>query len=323
MHVKGTETNLEKVLAKYLQTEGSAGPTSGGLEIVDSRMTVHDADVDQKTRLESAAAKLTVANAVPIRAEVSGSVIAGTQEGKLRAGFQWSTEAGGSGEVKIQADGLAMSSLTPWLRRFGVDVHLTGRAHGQLVCRWGTKERESFVDVDSTLAAEEVTLAAPWLGSDQLRLKKLDLPCRLAVAGPRLRIERAHLACDLGTVSLAGSFDLAKPLVDWLDEGGCAVSADVDLAGLISQLPATLHLQPGTRVTAGRVQLKCTSQKLLHGTAWEGKLLTTALYGTREAKALHWPEPLHFEFRAHKNPSGPPQVEHLRGQSRFLRTRPF
>jgi len=342
LQVRGKEFNLEKILAGYFTKRapqpGRKASDSGAfciaMEILNSRISQHDADTDHQVKIEMVSGKVNLAanSAEPVTVELHGTLVesnptsssgaplsaaeSGKRTGKIDAIFHWLAED--KGELQIETDGLTLAAVNPLLRRAGLDAELTGRVHGSWIYRWSKKADQDYSEIDANLAADEVYLNAPLLGDDRVRLRDVKLPCRVSLTGSSVHVEKSNLTADLGNASLAGTFDMNDNLIAWLNEPGCTASADVDLAALANQLPDTLHLQAGTQLTSGRARLICTSHKAPTGVAWSGNLTTTALQGTRNGANISLPEALSLDFSARKNADGLPQFDTLRCRSRFL-----
>lgn len=335
LHVTGKEFNVEKVLPSYFgkanaprsgSGSGQSGALSFAMDILDSSISQHDAETDRQVKIEMVHGKVNLAanSAEPLSVELHGTVVetaegkSPTPAGQIDAVFRWLTEEQGRGEFTIKTDGMTLAAVNPLLRRAGIDAELAGSVHGNCVYRWGRKAGAEFSEIDANIASDAVVMSGPWLSDDRIRLQRVALPCRLEMVGSRVKIDEANLTADLGRAAIAGTLDLNDDLATWLNQPGCTVFADVDLAALANQLPNTLRLQPGTQLTSGRARLNCTSQKNADGAVWEGNFTTTPLHGVRNGQPVDWPESMNLVFRARKNADGLPQIDSLRGESKFL-----
>ena len=118
----------------------------------------------------------------------------------------------------------------------------------------------------------------------------------MELAGRVVHVRKFDLACDVGTLSVAGTFDPDEPTEKLLTQPGVTVGANVELAKLAAKLPKLLHLKDGTELREGKVEAKLASRADAGGVVWEGKVLTSAIKATRDGKPISWEQPLNVEF---------------------------
>src|SRR5206468_915063 len=85
-------------------------------------------------------------------------------------------------EGGIQAQGLPLAAVGPFLHRFDSDARLDGRLSADLALHPGDDQPgQPDVRVEGGLLVEDFSLGDPWLGPDQLLLPRVDMPCRVAL----------------------------------------------------------------------------------------------------------------------------------------------
>src|SRR5205085_365711 len=84
----------------------------------------------------------------------------------------------------------------------------------------GTGGDPPAVHLDGTASARDLELAGPWLHGDRLKLASVELPLKLETVGRTVRVERAELKCDVGTLTAAGTFAPGASFDKLLDNHG-------------------------------------------------------------------------------------------------------
>ena len=194
--------------------------------------------------------------------------------------------------MKFAANGFALESLAPLLRRFELDLSLTGSLTADLTATWGNDS----ASIDGTLGGKSLSFSGPWLNGDTLRLASADLPLKVTMTGRAVRVERADLTSDIGNISVSGAFDPAEPLDKLLDRPGAKLDATIDLAKLAAKLPKLLRVREGTEIREGKLVVKVESKATPSGASWTGDVNTSALKATRDGREVSWDEPLSVEF---------------------------
>ena len=81
---------------------------------------------------------------------------------------------GESVAVKLTANGFALESLAPLLRRFSVGSHARGHLTADLTASWG----KDSATVEGTSVDRILAVSGPWLNGDTLRLASAELPLK-------------------------------------------------------------------------------------------------------------------------------------------------
>lgn len=303
---KGT-TNLEDAVANFLKGDAPAGPgrPSVSVRLSGGRLTVRDADAGKSWEFDAleAAVGVPASRSEPIAVKVAAATGSpGAVEVDLSLGE--------GGTAKVAATELPLEPVALALSRVSPGVSLAGRLTANLTVAWGKDDKgRPNARVEGAASARDFELGGPWLKGDRLRLASADLPLKLEVAGKGIRVERADLKCDVGTLSAVGSFDPDDSLDRLVDTPGARVEADVDLARFATLLPRLLRVRPGTAVREGKLALKLASRATPEGTTWDGEVRSSALKATRGGKPFEWAEPLSIEFSGRVPPGHLPTFD--------------
>ena len=279
-------TNVEKLIAKYLSADGPPAATQPAVVLVvtGGRVVQTEAGTSGESVLEPVEATVTVpaAKAEPVTLDLKA-----TAGGTLAADVKLGQPVAG----KLTAERFPLEAVGPLVRRFVSGVRAAGVLTADLAGHGG-----DGAGVHGRAGVSGLSLEAPWLGSDQLRLASVELPLDVAVVGGEVEVKKADLTCDVGRVSLSGKLPLDGTAEEYAGRAGLSADADVDVAKLAVLLPRLLRLKPGTALTDGRLTAKVTSVAAADGTRWRGQVTTTAVKGTRDGRPLAWDQPLAAEF---------------------------
>ena len=301
-------TNLEDAFAEFLKDESPAGTTHAAVTVTVSDGTFTFRAADKTWQFDAVQASVAVprSRSEPVAAKLS----AAGHDGKLEADAM----LGDTGSVKLTAAGFPLEAAAPLLRRVESGLSVGGRLTTDLRVEWG----ESRVRIDGTASVADLDLSGPRLGGDHLKLALAEMPLKLEANGKAVRIEKAELKCDVGTLAASGSFDPDNSLDKVFDKSGVAFAADIDLAKLAAKLPKLLRLRDDTAIREGRLTAKLASRTTPNGTTWDGEVRTTALKAERGGRPVEWPEPLTVEFSGRVPAGHLPTFDKLVCRSDFI-----
>jgi translocation and assembly module TamB len=302
-------TNLEDLLRKFLEDTTPPAPTRTPLvvRITGGMLTLKDAETGRTGEFRDLEATVTIPAA---RSESVAAKVSANAPGRVEV----EASVGESGTVKLVANGFALESLAPLLRRVDPGLSLAGSLTADVTATWA----KDAASIDGTLGVKGLAVAAPALNGDTLRLASADLPIKATLAGRAVRVERADLTSDIGSLSLAGTFDPDEPLDKLFDRPGVKLDATVELAKLAAALPKLLRIRDGTVVREGKLVVKVESKPAENGTTWTGSVNTSALKATRAGKEIRWEEPLSVEFVGRAKSGRLPTFEKLICKSDFV-----
>lgn len=309
-------TNLEEVLAELLKpSEGEAEPIGLRIEIVEGHVSLREESTEKEWSLHpvQCTVQLPQGKEAPTQIQLESKLAIGKEpaSGSLKVE---ATLAGAIGKVDLNANGIPLGMAQAIGKRFDPSLRTSGELSCQLTGEW----KESTGALAGRISAGDLYLAGSWLGGDRIRLSKVDLPCQIALDKSRVTIEQAELACDLGYAKVKGSIDIEKPFMASLQAPGNEIKVDVDLAKTAKMLPATLRIQSGTEILAGRLNLNIASAAQKGGVLWKGKLTTSDLRGKNGTTEFVWNDPIALDFALHQEGKGLPVVDHLQCRSAFL-----
>ncbi len=284
-------TNAEAAFAEYLKENPSTAPTRTpvSVKVTGGALTITDAETEKTTRIEGITANATIpAN----RSEpIALKVTAATGDIAVEASL------GDSNTSTLKSAGLALDTFAPLLKRADPGLSLAGSVTTDLRLAWGKGlSGRTTVTIAGTASAKKFALSATELNGDVLRFDSVELPLDVELAGRGLLVRAFDLKCDAGTVSVRGTFDPEESAESLLTRPGLSVSANVEVAKLAAKLPKLLQLKEGIELRDGNLVMKLESKSGEGGTAWEGKVETSALKATRDGKPIVWDKPLHIEF---------------------------
>lgn len=307
-------TNLEEVLGNYLNDSSpSTGPRPAvGVRVTNGTLTVRDAEKNEAWTVKALDVTATVPPGdEPVAVHVSGQYDH-AQPGVIDA----TVTAGPSVGVKLNATNFPLDVVAVFARRFEPGLTVAGRLSSDLdgTIATGTP---TTATVAGSVHVSDFELGSPRLGGERVRLKTIDVPCKIETTAAGVRVEKAELTCDLGRASLTGQFDPNLPPERMLDQAGITASADLDVAKLASMFPKFLRLREGTALTDGRVTAKLTSTAGPNGVTWDGSLGTSALRGVRDGKPLSWEQPLTLSFAGRLTKDKLPVFDRLDAKAEF------
>ncbi len=302
-------TNLEDMLRKILEDTTPPGPTRTPLivRIYSGTLALKDSEKGWAGEFRDLDATVTVPAS---RSEAITAKVSANAPGRVDAEIV----VGETSRVKLAASGFALETLAPLLRRFEPELTLTGSLTTDVTATWG----KGAADIDGTFRATNLAVATPGMNGDTLKLASAELPLKVAIAGRSVRVEHADFTSDVGSASLAGTFDPDEPLDKLLDRPGAKLDATVDVAKLAAALPRLLRIRDGTEFREGKLVVKVESKAEEKGTSWTGSVNTSALKAIRGGKEIHWDEPLSVEFAGRVKPGQLPTFDKLICKSEFV-----
>ena len=154
--------------------------------------------------------------------------------------------------MKLLAEGFALESLAPLMRRFSVDLAVAGALSANVTASWG----KDSVQVEGRVGARSLAVSGSWLNGETLRLDAFELPIKAAMNGRALRIDRAELTSDIGSIAVTGIFDPSESIDKLLERPGTKLDASIDLARLARALPRSLRVRDRTEIREGKLVVK-------------------------------------------------------------------
>jgi translocation and assembly module TamB len=331
-------SNVEDFLAKLPRSEAKSSSASPGVGVVvtNGEVVFDDQITNRQWKIEKLAVDVAspAAAGQPKTGKVTAelkSLLEGSEVSPLAVEFsvqpgQTEKAPAGNGEAQIALQGLPTEIAEGAMRRFGVDVRPRGPLTMKVAGKW--QENGSVRLLLSELATPGISVAAPkYLGTDTPKIVINSTQAAIEMAGGKLTVPNLNVSSNLiaiggrGTAVISGSQPItgeASNASAEVQDGELEIKGQVNLAELVRQLPATLHMRPDAQLASGVAEFSLASQPGAGGRNWVGNLKTRDLRGVAGGRPIQFDQPLEVSFKAQQTPSGP-VLEQLVGQASFLR----
>jgi len=182
--------------------------------------------------------------------------------------------------------------------RLNADVSLTGSSAESL-------------HLIGQVAMARLQLQGGPLGSDTPAVKDIVINLDAVGNNNALSLNNLTFRSSLANGSTRGRFDDRY-------QRRLAGKADVDLAEVFSQFPATLKLREGAKITKGKMALSADIETTRTGTSFDGDARIDRLQGISAGKKISWNKPVTVNARGQMRRQGL-QLENLSLRSSFLK----
>jgi hypothetical protein len=230
--------------------------------------------------------------------QVAGSVTPKKQTG-------WSLK-GTSGDLTIDVNGLDLESLGPIFAIAGVNVEAKGILNGQVKSKI---KDGNFENLTANLNGRNLDITAEQLKGDRIQTGTLEADVKLNQNAETINIDNLHLKSDWAAVTASGSVPKTlKSLNDFLAPGSNYTlkgTFNCNVAALSSQMPKTLGLKEGMKLTSGQLNgnvetsTKAGGQKQIQANA-----TISALEGTVEGKKIALSQPIEAQAQISSDKTG-------------------
>ena len=160
------------------------------------------------------------------------------------------------------------------------------------------------------IAMKTLKLRGGPLGTDTPAIKNIEINLDGTSKDDILAIDRLTFRSSLANGSAKGMFD-------GNDQKMISGKADIDLAAVFAQFPATLKLRHGTKITNGRMALRADLTSAQRETSFNGNARIERLQGINDGKKISWNKPVTVNARGEMGRDGL-QLEKLALRSSFL-----
>ena len=340
-----TSSNWEQAATRWFAEEQGAEDSSSSLSTESDgaiELEIVQATISSQEPLTGQAWELAQLDATLRQASQPAGEVSGQFRGLLREAGQWTGElageltwqgepqgqdatsaAWGSGQASLNVRGLPITMLSPILRRSAPSTAVAGRFTGTAQLTWSPSGEQILIE-QAVLQGFEL-VSPELLGTDRLVIQQLQAGGRLRREGDQWEIAQAALTSELFSVNATGAGRLmpqptpvpGSRFAELLAQGGYQVAAQIDLARLAQQLPATLHIRPGTQLTGGRltIQLDAPAEAARR---WNMRVGTENLVGMHGGREIRMIQPVQAELVARHAAAGW-VVDNLTCNSSFLR----
>lgn len=227
------------------------------------------------------------------------------KESKIRAGSQitphqrmgWSLK-GASGDLAVEVNDLDVASLGPIFALCGVEIQAKGNVWANIK---GEIQDGQFVDLRAKLKGKDLDVTVPQLKGDRLKSSTLDVAIELKSSEELINIDNFEIQADWLTAKARGvvpkTFKSLAQFVKSDSKYGLKGSFECDVATAMSQMPQTLGLKEGMKVTSGKLSgtietLTEAGRKKIHG-----QVNLVGLEGVVEGKTIALSEPVRAEAK--------------------------
>lgn len=164
------------------------------------------------------------------------------------------TLKGTTGDVTIEVNDLDLQSLAPLLAIADVQTRAKGRISANIKSQ--IKDGQ-FENLSGIIKGKNLDITDPQLKGDRFQTKILDATVKLTHAEQKINIDNLKLKTDWANLSAAGTVPTTlKSLSDFLQPDttyNLKGSFDCDLPAVLSQMPRTLGLKEGTKISSGKL----------------------------------------------------------------------
>ncbi len=261
-------------------------PQAGTVELAQINSKVNLRPPGQQTSFDIDMAVVKKGKESKIRAD--GQIIAKEQTG-------W-TFKGTSGDLTVEVNDLDLGSLGPLLAWAGVELDAEGRVSANIKSK--IKDGR-FENLSGTIKAKNLDLMSPKLKGDRLKTSFLDVEIELSSDKELININNLQVQADWLKAQATGVVPTTfKSLADFVKADSkydLQGTFDCDLASLLSQMPHTLGLKEGMKVTSGKLtgtvatETKAGKRKVTGNASLEG------LKGTVDGKTIALQQPIKAE----------------------------
>ncbi len=215
----------------------------------------------------------------------SGQVTPGSKTG-------WSLK-GTSGDFNIEVSELNLASLEPILELAKVELRPYGIVSANMTS--GIKDGR-LENLTANIKATNLDITGPQLKGDRLQSSVLDVDVKLSQKEQTIDIEKLQFRSDWAQANADGTIPTTfKSFTDILQPGSnynLKGNFNCDVAALLSQMPRTIGLKEGMKVTSGRLTGSVDTTAQSGKATITGQANLTGLAGTIDGKELAISEPV-------------------------------
>jgi hypothetical protein len=251
------------------------------------------------------------AGAGPGRVQVRGQATPGKKTG-------WTLQ-GTTGNITVEVNDLNLSSVAPFLELAGLQMQARGQVSGNVT---GALQDGQLENLDARIVGRDVDITGEALKGDRLQTSRLDVTAKLAQSGEVINVSQLDLQTDWARVDAAGTLPKTPESLNTLLESGQAYAVkgqfDVNLAAVLSQMPRTFGVRPGTQITGGRATGNIDTTTENGRAVLVAKADITGLAGVTDSQQVKLSGPVQTALRLSTGPQGA-QLDSLNVTAPFAR----
>lgn len=204
----------------------------------------------------------------------------------------WTLE-GTTGDLTVELNDLDLESLGPFFALAGTDVRAKGRVSADLKSEIKDGRLENL---NADIKAKNLDITGPQLKGDRLQTADLDVHIKLNRDRDTLNIDELRLKTDWADINAAGTVPTTlDSLADFADVDSkydLKGTFDCDVAAVMSQIPRTLGLKEGTKITSGRLTGDVRTSTKAGKRQIQANATLAELKGTVEGKQIALSQPV-------------------------------
>jgi hypothetical protein len=277
----------------------------GRLKVTDSKdRTVELSQINSKVNLRPPghSTDFDINATVVDKAGQSEIHTAGTITTQSKTGW---TLKGTTGNLTVEVNDLNLQSLAPLFSLAGLET----QPKGIISANAKSKIKDGrFENLTATVTAKNLDVTSPQLKGDRLQTRNLDVTVNLSATIEAINIDRLRLKTDWADLTAGGTIPTTlKSLSDFLQPDSnysLKGSFDCNLPAILSQMPKTLGLKEGTKISSGKLTgnietLAQAGQKHIQANA-----SLAGLEGIVEGKKIALSQPLSAEAQVSSDKAG-------------------
>ncbi|MBW8038418.1 MAG: hypothetical protein FVQ85_00265 [Planctomycetes bacterium] len=267
---------------------------NGNLKVADPQAgTVEIAQINSKLNLRLPSKRTDFDMTMVVAKQGSASKI--SAEGQITTKKGW-TLKGTSGDLTVKVDDLDLGSLGPLLAWAGVELD----AQGQVSANIKSEMKDGrFENLSADIKAKNLDLMSPRLKDDRLKTSLLIVEIELSSDKELININNLQVQADWLKAQATGVVPTTfKSLADFVKADSkydLQSTFSCDLAALLSQMPHTLGLKEGMKVTSGKLSGTVSTVTKNGKRKVTGKASLEELKGTVDGKTIALQQPIKVE----------------------------
>ena len=197
-------------------------------------------------------------------------------------------------DLQAEVDQFRLGLISPLLQRVGLDLKIAGLLDAQVQ---GDVHGLNNVQLFGQAVCPDIHFSGPLLKTDHFHIRDFAGKLDIDHQDNKLNLKTLQFTSDLGAVNAQGlahfvsdsqRFDISSAQLEGILSG--------DLPKILNQLPATVHLRPGLKVTGGDFTAKYSVSRSAGSDKVTGTAALKNLQGAVENKAVQLDAPVEFSF---------------------------
>ena len=207
----------------------------------------------------------------------------------------WTLE-GTSGHFTVKVNDLDLASLGPIFELTGLDIQAEGRVSADL----NSKVQDGKIEnLSGNIKGKDLDITGPALKGDRLQTSTLNAVIQLQSKEGLIKIDQLQVRSDWADIQVSGVVPTTiKSFTEFVQPDSAyelKATFDCDLTAGLSQMPRTLGLKEGIKITSGRLtgsieKFTEADKRKIHGQA-----SVVGLAGTVEGKKMALTKPVTAE----------------------------